>query len=141
MRGKTKHEVGGSRQPPTQDREGEKEKQEGEGSSTYSSKLLKTTQSVHLSRVPIDVAIKLEEEFYEMKEQMRVMKNQFKVKVAQNLDDLVHSSDSSFTTQIVDYSLPPKFWIPQLEIFDELKDLIDWSPSKPLCIYKEYLKK
>ena len=60
---------------------------------------------------------------------MKEMKNQVKAKAAQNLDMLVHRSESPFTKRVDDYPLPAKFKVPQLENFDELKDLLDYLDS------------
>ena len=60
---------------------------------------------------------------------MKEMKNQVKAKAAQNLNMLVHRSESPFTKRVDDYPLPAKFKVPQLENFDELKDLLDYLDS------------
>ena len=64
-----------------------------------------------------------------MNKQMGVMTNNIKVKATRNLDNLVHQSDSPFTSRIADFPLPTKFKVPQLENFDGLKDPFDCMES------------
>lgn len=64
-----------------------------------------------------------------MREHMGAMKNQFKAKATQKLDDLVHCIDSPFIANIMDFPLPSKFKMPQLESFDGTKDLLDYLES------------
>ena len=44
----------------------------------------------------------------------------------QSLDRMVRTTDSSFTTAVLECPVPSKFQLPQLELFDGLlKDLLD----------------
>ena len=61
-------------------------------------------------------------EMQAMKEQMEVMMNALKGRVSSDLDDLVNRIDSPFTTSVNSFPLPPKFWMPQIESYDEIKD-------------------
>ena len=47
-----------------------------------------------------------------MKELMDVMMNVLKGRVSSDLDDLVHQTDSPFTTSVNSFPLPPKFRMP-----------------------------
>ena len=57
---------------------------------------------------------------------MRDMKNSLKVKVARNLDNLVHRADSPFIPSIANFPLPFGFKVPLLENFDGTKDPFDY---------------
>ena len=45
--------------------------------------------------------------------------------MSSNLDDLVHRTDSPFTTSVNSFPLPPKFRIPQIESYDRVEDPLD----------------
>ena len=47
-----------------------------------------------------------------MRERMDFMMNALKGRVSSDLDDLVHHTDSPFTTSITSFPLPPKFRMP-----------------------------
>ena len=57
-----------------------------------------------------------------MKEHMDFMMNALRGQVSSDLDDLVHRSDSPFTTSVTSFPLPPKFHMPQMESYDGSKD-------------------
>ena len=57
-----------------------------------------------------------------MREQMDLMMNALRGQVSSDLDDLVHRTDSPFTTFVNSFRLPLKFCMPQVENFDENKD-------------------
>ena len=52
-----------------------------------------------------------------MRKEMNELKNSMKGKMAKNLD--------TFTQRVLDHPLSPKFWLLQLESYDELKDPLD----------------
>ena len=56
---------------------------------------------------------------------MDELKNVMKEKTDKNLDGMVKSTDSPFTARVLEYPLPPKFCLPQLESFDDLKNPLD----------------
>ena len=60
-----------------------------------------------------------------MKEQMDIMMNTLKGRVSSNLGDLVHRTDSPFTTSVNSFPLPLKFHMPQVENYDGNKDPLD----------------
>ena len=64
-----------------------------------------------------------------MKERMECMMNALKGRVSSDLDDLVHRTDSPFTMSVNLFPLPPKFCMPQVENYDENKDLLDHLES------------
>ena len=49
--------------------------------------------------------------------------------MSSNLDELVHQTDSPFTTPVSSFSLPPKFRMPQVETYDGSKDPLDHLES------------
>ena len=60
-----------------------------------------------------------------MKERMDFMMNTLKGRVSNDLDDLVHRTDSPFTTTVNSFLLPQKFRMPQIESYDGAKDPLD----------------
>ena len=52
-------------------------------------------------------------------------KNAMKEKTTKNLDGMVKMIDSPFTTKILECPLPPKFRLPQLKSYDDLKSPLD----------------
>ena len=64
-----------------------------------------------------------------MRERMDFMMNALKGRVSSDLDDLVHRIDSPFTMSVNSFPLPPKFCMPQVENYDENKDLLDHLKS------------
>nr|XP_023895861.1 uncharacterized protein LOC112007734 [Quercus suber] len=64
-----------------------------------------------------------------MKERMDFMLNALRGWVSSNLYDLVHQTNSPFTTSITSFPLPPKFLMPQVESYDGSKDPLDHLES------------
>ena len=64
-----------------------------------------------------------------MKERMDFMMNALREQVSSDLNDLVHRTDSLFTAFVTTFSLPPKFCMPQVEIYDRSKDPLDHLES------------
>ena len=64
-----------------------------------------------------------------MKERMDLMMNALRGQVSSDLDDLVHRTESPFTTSINSFPLPPKFRMPQVESYDGNKDPLDHLES------------
>ena len=60
-----------------------------------------------------------------MKERMDFMMNALKRRVSSDLDDLVHRTDSPFTTSVTLFPFPLKFRMPQVESYDGSKDPLD----------------
>ena len=60
-----------------------------------------------------------------MRKEMDELKNVMKEKTTKNLDRMVKMTNSPFTTKIMECPLPPKFRLPQLESYDDLKDSLD----------------
>ena len=60
---------------------------------------------------------------------MGEMKDEFKGRVAKNIDDLVQGTDSPFTKTVISFPLPSKFRMLSLEIFDGSKDPLDHLES------------
>ena len=57
-----------------------------------------------------------------MKERMDFMMNTLKGRVSNDLDDLVHQTDSPFTTSVNSFPLLQKFRMPQIESYDGAKN-------------------
>ena len=53
---------------------------------------------------------------------MDKLRNAIEEKTNWSLDRMVRVIDSPFTTTILECPVPSKFWLPQLEPFDGLKD-------------------
>ena len=53
------------------------------------------------------------------------VKNAIKGKTMINLDGMIKRTDSPFTTSILECPLPPKFHLPQLEVYNGTKDPLD----------------
>ena len=64
-----------------------------------------------------------------MREQMDLIMNALRGRVSSNLDDMVHQTDSPFTTSVNSFPLPPKFCMPQVENYDGNKDPLDHLES------------
>ena len=60
-----------------------------------------------------------------MKERMDLMMNALKGWMSNDLDDLVHQTNSPFTTSVNSFPLPQKFRMPQIESYDGAKDPLD----------------
>ena len=57
------------------------------------------------------------------------MMNALKGWVSNDLDDLVHRTNSPFTAFVTLFPLPPKFHMPQVESYDRSKDPLDHLES------------
>ena len=53
---------------------------------------------------------------------MDELRNAIKEKTDQSLDRMVRATNSPFTTAVLECPMLTKFRLPQLEVFDELKD-------------------
>ena len=60
-----------------------------------------------------------------MRKELDEVKNAMKGKTAINLDGNIKRTDSPFTVSILECPLPPKFHLPQLEVYDGIKDPLD----------------
>ena len=60
-----------------------------------------------------------------MRKELEEVKNAMKGKTAVNLDGMIKRKNSPFTTNVLECSLPPKFCLPQLEVYDGTKDPLD----------------
>ena len=64
-----------------------------------------------------------------MKEWMDLMMNAFRGPVSNDLDELVHRTDSPFTTSVNSFPLSQKFCMLQTESYDRAKDPINHLES------------
>ena len=53
------------------------------------------------------------------------VKNAMKDKTTVNLDGMIKRTDSPFTTSVLEFPLPPKFHLPQMEVYNDTKDPLD----------------
>ena len=63
--------------------------------------------------------------FKEMRKETDELRNAIKKKIDQSLDRMVRRTDSPFTTAVLEWPMPSKFCLPQLQPFDRLKDPLD----------------
>lgn len=70
-----------------------------------------------------------------MKDKMDMVMNAMRGRASSNLDELVHLTDSLFTAQVTSCPLPTKFWMPQVETYDETKDPVDQLESFKTLIH------
>ena len=64
-----------------------------------------------------------------IKERMDFMMNALKGWVSNDLDELVHWTNSPFTTPVTSFPLPAKFRMPQIKAYDGSKDPLDHLES------------
>ena len=64
-----------------------------------------------------------------MKEMMDFMMNALKGRVSNDLNELVHQTDSPFTATITSFPFPEKFCMLQIEAYDGSKDPLDHLES------------
>ena len=60
---------------------------------------------------------------------MDELKSAMKDKGGENLNGIIRRTDSPFTTEVLKWTLPPKFRLPQLESYDSSKDPLDQIES------------
>ena len=58
----------------------------------------------------------------EMRKEIDELRSAIREKTERSVDRLVRATDSPFTTAVLECPVPSKFWLPQLEPFDGLKD-------------------
>ena len=56
---------------------------------------------------------------------MDELRSAIREKIDRGLDRMVRRTNSPFTTVVLEFLVPSKFCLPQLESFDGLKDLLD----------------
>ena len=64
-----------------------------------------------------------------IKERMDFMMNALKGRVSNDLDKLVHQTDSPFTVPVTSFPLPAKFHMPQIEAYNGSKDPLNHLES------------
>ena len=84
-----------------------------------------------IDTAPTHIVIKMQM----MKERMDFMMNALRGRVSNDLDDLVHRTDSPFTMSVNSFLLPQKFCMLQIESYDGAKDLIDHLESFKTLIH------
>jgi len=113
-----------------EDQEGtntEKRDQEGPEGNITPSRLERQDMSYPfiIDTAPFHIVAKMQM----MKERMDFMMNALRGRVSSDLDDLVHRTDSPFTTSINSFPLPSKFRMPQIESYDKAKDPLNHLES------------
>ena len=66
-----------------------------------------------------------EQRFRSLQQELSRVKEVVKGRAPDTMDTLVRQTESPFTTEVLRYPLPAKFKMPQIEIFDGVKDLVD----------------
>ena len=61
----------------------------------------------------------------EMRKEMDELRSAIKGKTNRNLDRMVRTTNSPFTVAVLECPVPSKFHLPQLKLFDGLKDPLD----------------
>ena len=72
-------------------------------------------------------ALRVAQEIQVMKDKMDMMMNAMRGRVATNLEELDHRTNSLFT--VTSCPLPPKFWMLQVKTYEGLKDPLDHLKS------------
>ena len=60
-----------------------------------------------------------------MRKELDEVKSSMKGETAVNLDGMLKRTNSPFTAKVLECPLPPKFKLPQLEVYDGMKDPLD----------------
>ena len=60
-----------------------------------------------------------------MRKELDEVKNAMKGKTTINLDGMIKMIDSPFTASVLECPLPRKFRLPQLEVYNGIKDPVD----------------
>ena len=71
----------------------------------------------------------MENELHNMRKEMVELRSAMKDKGGENLDRMIRTIDSPFTTEMLNHPLLPKFRLPQLESYDGSKDPLDHIES------------
>ena len=71
----------------------------------------------------------MENELRNMRKEMDELKSAMKDKGGENLDGMIWRTDSPLTIEVLNCPLPPKFHLPQLELYDDSKDPLDHIKS------------
>ena len=61
----------------------------------------------------------------EIRREMDKLRKAIKGQMDQSMDRMVKTTDSLFTTAVLECPMPSKFRLPQLELFNRLKDPLD----------------
>ena len=71
----------------------------------------------------------MENELYNMRKEMDELKNAIKDRGGENLDRMIRRTGSTFTTEVLNRPLLPKFCLPQLGSYNGSKDPLDHIES------------
>ena len=71
----------------------------------------------------------MENELHNLRKEMDELKSDIKDKGGENLDGMIRRTDSPFTTEVLNRLLPLKFYLPQLESYNDSKDPLDHIES------------
>ena len=66
-----------------------------------------------------------EQRFRDLQQELSHMKEVVKGRTPDTMDTLVQQTESPFTPEVLNYPLPAKFRMPQVEVFDGVKDPVD----------------
>ena len=88
------------------------------------------SQANRWDRTSGEDSIRVENELRNMRKEMDKLKSAMKDKGGENLDGMIWSTDSPFTSEVLKCPLPPKFFLPQLESYDGSKYPLDHIESR-----------
>ena len=73
-----------------------------------------------------------------MRKELDEVKNAMKGKTTINLDGMIKRTNSPFTASVLECPLPPKFHLPQLEVYIGTKDPLDYiGESKTILNFQQ----
>ena len=87
------------------------------------------SQANRQDRTSREDSTRMENELRNMRKEVDELKSAMKDKGGENLDGMIRRTDSTFTTKVLNCPLPPKIFLPQLELYDGSKDPLDHIES------------
>ena len=117
-----------------QNTEAEAESSQARGHSPRLAPVGEENQAVHRGRgenaephhsPPIAREQTWEQRFRDLQQELRRVKEVVKGRTPDTMDTLVQQTESPFTPEVLNYPLPAKFRVPQVEAFDGVKDPVD----------------
>ena len=72
---------------------------------------------------------RMESELLNMRREMDKLRSALKEKALENLDEMIRRMDSTFTIEVLNCPLQPKFRLPQFKLYDSSKDSLDHIES------------
>ena len=117
-----------------QNTEAEAESSQARGHSPQLAPVREESQAVHRERgenveprhsPPIARERTWEQRFRDLQQELSHVKEVIRGRTPDTMDTLVQQTESPFTPEVLNYPLPAKFRMPQVEVFDGVKDPLD----------------